>query len=148
MGEAQVTYVIHIAATTERVWEAITNPESLRKNWGRIESPWTVGSQVAERSGSGELLWKGEVLRSEPPRVLTYTFEMSGKPRTEVSFDIGPPVSRVAPDASIVRLAVSQIGFGEDDALSHECARAWTEILSSLKTYVETGQPLGFLWEH
>jgi uncharacterized protein YndB with AHSA1/START domain len=148
MEEPKITYIIHIAATAEEVWEAITNSESLRKNWGRIESRWTVGSEVAERSGSGKVLWKGEVLKSQPPHLLVYTFEMPGTPRTEVNFEIGPPVSPVAPGASVVRLAVSQIGFAKEDAPFHECARAWTEILSSFKTYVETGRSLGFLWEH
>ena len=27
---------------------------------------------VAERSGSGKVLWKGEVLKSEPPHLLAY----------------------------------------------------------------------------
>jgi hypothetical protein len=28
------------------------------------------------------------------------------------------------------------------------CARAWAEIMSSIKSYVETGKALPFAWKH
>jgi uncharacterized protein YndB with AHSA1/START domain len=145
-----IIYVIHIAATPEKVWEALTDPESLRQNWGRIESPWTVGSKVTEVSPSGDLLWQGDVRRSEPPRRLSYGFDVTGigEPPTTVTFEIGPPASPIAPGAQIVRLTLTQTGFEPYSKLRPECARAWTEILSSVKTYVETGRPLGFAWKH
>jgi hypothetical protein len=43
-----------------------------------------------------------------------------------------------------VRLKVVQSGFAENSKLINDCARAWTEILSSIKSYVETGGALPF----
>src|SRR5689334_2650099 len=90
-----VNYVIHIAATPETVWNALTSAEALRKNWGRIESDWTNGSRVVEKDDAGKALWSGTIVRSDPPRLLSYTFDVtgSGEPPTEVTFELGPPVS-------------------------------------------------------
>ena len=72
----------------------------------------------------------------------------SGEPPTEVTFELGPPVSAIAGGAEIVQLRVTQVGFEETSKIAAGCARAWPEILSSIKTYVETGRPLGFAWKH
>jgi uncharacterized protein YndB with AHSA1/START domain len=94
----------------------------------------------------GKVLWQGEVLRSEPPRLLSFTFGVNGvdEPPTEVTFELGPPVSKVAQGAKVVRLMVTQTGFTEGSSLSAECAR---EILSSFKSDIETGSALPFVWE-
>jgi uncharacterized protein YndB with AHSA1/START domain len=150
MDNPKITYVIHIAATSEKLWEALTSPEALKENWGKIESPWTVGSRVTEVSDSGKLLWEGKVLHSEPARLLSFTFDVigSGEPPTEVRFELSPPASEVALNESIVRLTVTQSGFEANSKLFTGCARAWPEIMSSVKTYLETGRPLRFVWKH
>jgi uncharacterized protein YndB with AHSA1/START domain len=150
VNHPNIAYAIHIATTPQRLWEALTSPEALRKNWGKIESRWTVGSQVSEVDDSGKLLWKGEVLQSEPPRLLSFTFDVTGtgEPPTEVTFELSPPVSAVAENEQVVRLTVTHVGFKDDSKLHADCVRAWPEILSSVKTYLETGRPLRFAWKH
>src|SRR5512144_850972 len=98
MANSTVTYVILIATTTEKLWQALTSAEALRKNWGIIESPWTVGSKVTEVDGSGKLLWHGQVTRSEPPRLLSFTMAAPGTDEgaTETTFELDRPVSKVA----------------------------------------------------
>jgi len=150
MENSDVSYVICIAATSERLWAALTNPDALREYWGGIRSEWTIGSRVEEVSEEGELLWEGNVLASDTPRSLSFTFDVAGsdeKP-TKVCFEIAAPVSKVKPSASVVRLAVTQVGFAEGSKLRSDCERAWTEILSSLKSYIESGRALPFDWKH
>lgn len=150
MNNRKIHYAIHIVTTPERLWQALTSPDALKQNWGQIKSPWSVGSAVTEVDSSGKLLWKGEVLRSEPLHLLSYTFEVSeiSEPPTRVTFQLDPPVSQVAPGTSVVRLTVTQEGFAENSKLAPDCARAWTEILSSIKSYLETGAPIPFQWGH
>ena len=125
MDNPNITYVIHIATTPEKLWDALTSPEALKKNWGNIESQWTVGSKVSEVADSGKVLWNGEVLSSEPPRLLSFTFDVTGnaEPPTKVTFELGPPTSAVAPGAPVVRLTVTQAGFEENSKLFTGCAR-------------------------
>jgi uncharacterized protein YndB with AHSA1/START domain len=150
MDNPTITYVIHIAATPEQLWEALTSPEALQANWGRIESQWTAGSKVTEVDGSGKTLWSGEVLRSDQPRLLSYTFDVIGSREqpTVVTFELSPPDTEVAANAPVVRLTLTQVGFPENSKVFPGCNRAWPEILSSIKTYVETGRPLRFVWKH
>ena len=150
MAHPRISYDIHIGTTAEKLLEVLTSPEALRRNWGRIESQWTQGSAVTEVDDSGRVLWKGNVQRSEPPRLLAYTFDVtgSGEPPTAVTFELGSPVSPIAQGAQVVQLRVTQVGFEENSRLMAGCARAWPEILSSIKTYMETGLPLGFAWKH
>jgi uncharacterized protein YndB with AHSA1/START domain len=150
MTNRNISYVIHIAATPEELWDALTSREVLERNWGRIDSRWTPGSTVTEIDDSGKILWKGEVLQSVRPRVLSYTFDVTdaGERPTEVTFELDLPASDIAPDARVVRLRLTQAGFDSDSKVFAGCERAWPEILSSVKTYVETGRPLGFAWKH
>jgi uncharacterized protein YndB with AHSA1/START domain len=150
MDNPTINYCIYVATTPEKLWEVLTNSEALKANWGKIESQWTVGSKVTEVDDSGKVLWKGEVLRSEPPRLLSYTFDVigSGESPTEVTFELSPPETEIAANARVVRLTVTQIGFQENSKLFAGCVRAWPEILSSVKTSLETGRPLGFAWKH
>jgi uncharacterized protein YndB with AHSA1/START domain len=150
MQDRKISYVVYIATTAQKLWDALTSAEVLRKNWGKIESEWTKDAKVTEFDDSGKVLWKGEVRRSEPPRVLAYTFDVtgSGEPPTEVTFELGPALSPIAPGAQVVQLRITQQGFEENSKLAAGCARAWPEILSSIKSYVETGRPLGFAWKH
>jgi hypothetical protein len=89
------------------------------------------------------------VLHCEPPRLLSYTFDVigSGEPASEVIFELSTPASEIAPDESIVRLTLTQPGFLANSKLMAGCARAWPEILSSFKTYSETRRPLRFVWK-
>src|SRR5262249_3098152 len=146
----QINYVIHIASSAESVWDALTNPEALRRNWGRIQSDWKPGSEVSETDESGKVLWRGVIRRSERPRLLAYTFDVigSGETSTDVTIELSPPASDIAANVSITRLILSQVGFTSSSKLFAGCACAWPEIISSFKTYVEIGRPLGFAWKH
>ena len=52
MNDTTINYVIYIATTPENLWDALTNPEALKTNWGIIQSQWTVGAPVTEVSES------------------------------------------------------------------------------------------------
>jgi uncharacterized protein YndB with AHSA1/START domain len=150
MAQHDISYVIHIASTPDRVWQALTGAVALQQNWGRIHSNWTPGARVEEVSDSGKVLWQGEVVEAKPGRHLSFTFDVvgSGEKPTNVSFDIAAPASATKPNEAVVRLTTTQSGFAEGSKLMPECARAWTEIMSSIKSYVETGKALPFAWKH
>ena len=150
MANGNISHVTHIAATPERLWAVLTSADALKEYWGNIRSEWTVGARVEETSDSGQLLWQGEVRQCDVPRHLSFTFEVagSGEKPTDVRFEITPPVSKVRSNNSVARLIVTQSGFPENSKLAADCARAWTEILSSMKSYVETGKALPFEWKH
>jgi uncharacterized protein YndB with AHSA1/START domain len=135
MESSDIAYVIHIAATPNQVWNALTDQYSLEQKWGRIRPDWVTGSTVAEISESSKILWHGEVVKSNRPKQLAFTFEVNGLDESsEVCFDIDSPLAKVVEGATVARLTMTQAGFKKDSKMYAGCKRAWPEILSNVKT--------------
>jgi|SRR5688572_25630340 uncharacterized protein YndB with AHSA1/START domain len=145
MDKPDFVYVTYIAATPEQVWDALTNGDFTRRYWGglRIQSDWNVGSPVTHVTQNGEVGLEGEILESDPPRVLAYTFHMlvGAEKRAEqpsrVRFDIEPV-------GAMVKLTLTHDRFGPDSATLEDTRHGWPAIMCSLKSLVETGVPLPF----
>ena len=69
-------YTIYIAATPERVWEALTSAEFSRKYFfgNAVEVDLKIGGAYIVRTPDGALHISGEVLECDPPRKLTITY--------------------------------------------------------------------------
>jgi uncharacterized protein YndB with AHSA1/START domain len=129
------------------VWKALTNPEFTRRWWGEgdtaivVESSWQPGAPVTHRfAGSPEPFMRGEVLECDPPRRLTYTVGF-----IPTKQDPNPDPRRAAasfqlePDGDAVRLTVHSTDPREN--LREQVNEGWVMVLSSLKSYLESGQP-------
>ena len=75
-------FEIYIKTTPERLWDAITDPETRAKyNFGAgARSDWTPGSRVELQAGDF-LLGEGDVLEADPPRTLVHTHARALQPR-------------------------------------------------------------------
>jgi uncharacterized protein YndB with AHSA1/START domain len=137
-------YTIYIASTPEKVWEALTSAELSRKYFfgNAVEIELKVGGKYIVRRPDGALHISGEVLACEPPRKLTFTFNVNWPALIEklgptlVSYDIEP-----AGDAVRLTMTESHDRPLSDDILSGG-REGWPAILSSLKSLLETGRPL------
>lgn len=151
MERPRFVYAIHINTTPEKLWEAITTAEFIKKFWfGRHHtSDWRQGSAIESRSPEGELEWRGQVLRSEPPRFLSYTFDVVGEhePPSRVTFEIEPLGANTKPQGRVVRLTVTHEEFPPDSKVYPGIWEGWSAILSSLKSLLETGRSLELTWK-
>jgi uncharacterized protein YndB with AHSA1/START domain len=137
-------YTIYIASTPEKVWEALTSAELSRKYFfgNSVEIELKVGGKYIVRQPDGALHISGEVLACEPPRNLSFTFNVNWPALIEklgptlVSYDIEP-----AGDAVRLTMTESHDRPLSDDILSGG-RQGWPAILSSLKSLLETGRPL------
>lgn len=143
MSKPEFVYVAYIATTPEKLWAALTQGEFTKKYWygRRIESDWQVGSPVRFFDGdSDDLTDSGVVLEYDPPKRLAYTFQNEFDPSAR---KLAP--SRVTfslqPQEGMVKLTLVH-----DELPSEEMAEGfregWSPILSSLKTFLESGKPL------
>lgn len=157
MDEPKFVYVIYIAATPEKVWEALTSGEFTCHYWGgrRIESDWQVGSRVRHIKEDGGLDWHGEVLAADPPKLLSYSFDVqmdkckrdidgkliddSGEPPSRVTFEIEPVMGQV-------KLTVTHDQFEPGSKVLKGVSNGWPAILSGLKSLLETGEPMFPQW--
>jgi uncharacterized protein YndB with AHSA1/START domain len=144
MSGSEFVYVSYIATTPERLWAALTGGDFTRKYWfgRRIESDWQVGSPVRFFDGDGKIVTDdGVVLASEPPRRLSYTFQPVNMAPTGTLQGHSRVTFTLEPAEGVVKLTLVH-----DELVSNEMAEGfregWAPILSSLKTFLESGKPL------
>lgn len=135
-------FEIYIRTTPERLWEAITDPDTrARYNFGvRAESDWTPGSRFEMvHPGADGLLGDGENIEVDPPRRLVQTMvarwsdEAAAEGTSRVTWEIEPV-------GDSCRLTVTHDQLRED--ANPELYGGWPMILSGLKTWLETGTEL------
>ena len=139
-------YVTYIAATPDKVWQALTDGAMTEKFWfgRRVESDWKVGSPVTfwyEREGEAAVSDTGIVLESSPPHRLSYTFhvefidELRDAHPSRVTFGIEEK-------GEDVKLTLTHDEFEPGSKVLAGVSEGWPVILCSLKSFVETGKPL------
>ena len=139
-----IVYTIYIAATPEKVWQALTSAEFSRKYFfgNAVDVDLRVGGAYIVRTPDGALHISGEVIECDPPRKLTVTFNVNWPALVE---KLGPTLVTYeieqAGDAVKLTLIQSQDRTISDDILSGG-RQGWPAILSSLKSVLETGNPL------
>lgn len=137
-------YTIYIAATPEQVWQALTGAEFSRKYFfgNSVEIDLRVGGAYIVRTPDGAVHISGEVIECDPPKKLTFTFNVNWPDLIEklgptlVSYEIEP-----AGDAVRLTMTESHDRPLNDDILSGG-RQGWPAILSSLKSLLETGDAL------
>ena len=139
-----IVYTIYIASTPEKVWQALTSSEFSRKYFfgNAVEVDLRVGGAYIVRTPDGALHISGEVIECEPFRKLTVTFNVNWPALVE---KLGPTLVTYeieqAGDAVKLTMLQSHDRIISDDILSGG-RQGWPAILSSLKSVLETGQPL------
>jgi uncharacterized protein YndB with AHSA1/START domain len=135
-------FEIYIKTTPERLWEAITDSEkrALYTFGVGITSDWTPGSHyVAAHPNGPTPISEGENLEVEPPRRLVQSFNALWSDDVKAA-----GTSRVTWDIEQVgdscRLTVTHDELPE--SVNDQIYGGWPQILSGLKTLLETGEPL------
>jgi uncharacterized protein YndB with AHSA1/START domain len=137
-------YTIYIASTPEKVWQALTTAEFSRKYFSgnSVEVDLRIGGAFIVRTPDGALHISGEVIECAPPRRLTVTFNVNWP---ELIEKLGPTLVtyEIEPVGDAVRLTMTESHDRplDDDILSGG-RQGWPAILSSLKSLLETGEPL------
>src|ERR1700759_2584982 len=137
-------YTIYVASTPEKVWEALTSAEFSRKYFfgNAVEGELKVGGKFIVRQRDGALHISGGVVESNPPKKLTFTFNVNWPALIE---KLGPTLVsyEIETAGEAVRLTMSE---SHDRPLSDDILsggrQGWPAILSSLKSVLETGKPL------
>src|SRR5580765_1533189 len=137
-------YSVLIKAAPDRIWRAITDGvETERYYYGtRVESDWSVGGRVVYAYPDGSVAADGEVLEIEPERRVLMTFHARWSPEIEaegpvrMSWEIEPAGDGVS------KLTVVTSGMTEGGVVKTDFVGGIVHIVSGLKTFVETGEPL------
>lgn len=133
-------FQIFIRATPERIWEAITNGEITNKYYFNtmVQSSWVVGAPYHYKYADGNAMISGDVLEVDPPRKLVTTF----KPLWFPDASLSKVTWEIMPFGPTCRVTVTHSEIPMDNPLPEGIKEGWAQILSGLKTYIETGEVL------
>ena len=138
MTKPEFVYVTYIQTTPEKVWNALFDQELTKLYWGvkKNVSDWKLGStwEHVDYDG-GKAVVAGKILEIDPPRklVLTWARPEESDPPSKATFLIEPFAD--ATKLTIIHEELTPKALGE-------VSQGWPAVLSSLKTLLESGQPM------
>jgi len=147
MDKPQFVYVVYVATTMEKLWNALLDAQMTAKYWQHENvSDWKPGSRWEHREANQERKLKliGKVVESVPPKRLVLTWADptdEGRPEkhSRVTFELEPM-------RGVIRLKVTLDLLEPGSRMLEGISEGWPKVLSSLKSMLETGQPLPRLW--
>jgi uncharacterized protein YndB with AHSA1/START domain/DNA-binding transcriptional ArsR family regulator len=149
-------YTTYINASPEDLWTALTDPAFTKRYWGvSLVSDWNVGSKITWELDNLTIADDEQVvLVADPPRRLSYTWhtftpefvaaygnennlmaDAQAERRSKVTFDIEPA-------GGLAKLTVTHDDFDAGSIVLAGISEGWPSIIASLKTMMETGEPL------
>jgi uncharacterized protein YndB with AHSA1/START domain len=140
---SKFVYVVHVRTTPDQLWDALTKPEFTRAYWCGTwqDCDWKPGSPWRLMIPDGRTGDSGEVVEIDRPRhlVLSWRDEFMPELRAEgysrVTFDMEHL-------GDSVRLTVTHEMDRDNSKLIDGVSSGWPAILSSLKSFLETGTAL------
>ena len=143
MERPKHVYDVYIRATPERVWEAITSGD-LTRQWfygTRFTGELAPGAALSYLNEDGSAAAEGEILEIQAPARLVHTWRSNWGPEFE-----NDRASRVTweltPMGATTLLRLTHDDFDGETATYRAISSGWAPILSSLKSLLETGEPL------
>lgn len=141
--KSRFVYVTYIRTSADRLWQALTEPEFTRRYWAGTyqESDWTPGSSWRNMIPDGRVGDSGEIVEADRPRRLVLTWrnefipEMREEGHSRLTYELEE-------NDGIVKLTLIHEMDRPDSGLIGAVSEGWPEILASLKSLLETGEPL------
>jgi uncharacterized protein YndB with AHSA1/START domain len=140
MARFTATAQTDVAATAERVWAALTEPERIASymQGSRVTTTWQVGSPITwDGQYDGRSYQdKGEVLTYDEPHVLSVTHysPMMGQPDEPESYHT--LVYTLTASGQRTRLELTQGGCDSEEQAA-QFSQNWQGMLDGLKAHVE-----------
>lgn len=135
----QQVHQIYIRTSAQKLWQAITRAEHTQKYFygTSIRSAFEKGAPIEYVDAGGSPAILGEILEVDPPKRLVHSFRFPTKndAPTTVTWEIEDL-------GGTCKLTVLHEGFRGATETYRETSQGWLPIVSGLKTWLETGEPL------
>jgi uncharacterized protein YndB with AHSA1/START domain len=143
MSDETFVYVTYIATTPDKVWTALIDGEVTRQYWKHENvSDWKPGSSWDHVSADGTKTVRltGKVVEFVPNRRLVLTWgdvadAHDPSKQSQVAIDLETV-------GDMVRLTVKHDRLPSGSTMLGKISNGWPRVLSSLKSFLETGRPL------
>jgi len=136
-------YVTYIRTTAEKLWNALTQPEFTRAYWYGTwqDCSWEPGASWRLMYADGRPADTGEVLEVDRPRRLVLKWRNEFRPELKAE-GYSRATLELEPQGEMVKLTVTHEIDKTGSKFIEAVSGGWPSILSSLKSLLETGQPL------
>jgi uncharacterized protein YndB with AHSA1/START domain len=143
MASSRFVYVTFIRTTPEKLWQALIDPEFTRRYWceTRQECEWKPGSSWRLLAPDGRVADDGKVLEIEPQRRLVLSWQHELRPDVRAEGHSRMTLT-LEPQGESVKLMIVHEIDKADSKLIEGVTGGWPAILASLKSLLETGEPL------
>jgi uncharacterized protein YndB with AHSA1/START domain len=143
MAESRFVYVTYIRTTTQKLWQALIDPEFTRRYWVETwqESDWKPGASWRLMIPDGRIGDSGEILEIEPERRLVLTWRNEFKPEMREE-GYSRMTMELEQQGEAVKLTVIHEMDKPDSKLIDAVSNGWPMLLASLKSLLETGESL------
>lgn len=134
-------FEIFIRTTPEKLWQALTDGTMTSQYYfgTRVESAWTQGSLYRYVTPENTNLLEGEIIEIDPPKRMVCTFRPLWQ--AEAAHTQSRVTWEIEPMGNVCKLTLIH-----DELDAHPTVEGiiagWGQILSGLKTLLETGEPL------
>ncbi len=153
MEDSQVKITKVLEASIEKVWDAWTNPESI-KQWlspegmtnpevtnefevGGIYRIVMEGHNMPDPAHNGRMAVGGKYLKMNKPNKLVFTWRWEGTPIETHSTEITILLKKL--DTAQTEMTLIHSGFA-DDAMRHEHDMGWNSTFRKLDLFLEGGE--------
>ena len=135
--------VTYIKTTPQKLWDALTKSEFIKQYWFNMtqESDWKAGASWKMVFEDGRIADVGEVLETDPPRRLVLKWANEFRPELK---DEGPTrcVYDLEQDGDVMKLTITHTCERDNAKVIEAVSGGWPRVLSSLKSFLETGKPM------
>jgi uncharacterized protein YndB with AHSA1/START domain len=138
--KSSFVYVTYIRTTPEKLWSALTSAEFGQQYWlgARPEAEWKVGGAWKLVFPDGRAADTGEIVEFAPLKRLAIKWRNEFRPELKAE-GWSLCTMELEPTGAAVKLTVTHSIEREGSKLIGAVSGGWPQILSNLKSLLETG---------
>ena len=138
--ESKFVYVTYIRTTVDRLWSALTSSDFARQYWLGMqpEAEWKLGGAWRLTFPDGRVADSGEIVAFEPSKRLGISWRNEFRPELKAE-GWSLCTMELEPVGEAVKLTVTHSIEREKAQFIDAVSGGWPQILSNLKSLIETG---------
>ena len=138
-------YHIFIKTTPEKLWQALTDGTITAQYYfgTQVESDWQSGSEYTHKYPDGGVMIQGKIVEIDPPKRLVQTFVPNWYEHADPDHP-STVIWEIEAVGEVCKLTLTHRDLDPQYAPADGIKIGWGQILSSLKSLLETGEPLTF----
>ena len=143
MANDKFVYITYIRTTAEKLWDALIQPEFTKQYWfgTHQEAEWKQGEPWKLVFADGRVADTGEVVECDPPRRLVLRWRNEFDPELKAE-GFSRCTMELEPVGDAVKLTIAHEMDRPGSRLIDKVSGGWPQVLSNLKSLLETGTPL------